>query len=182
MLQFYLSMLDTEDERRTLTDIYERYYNRYMCVAMKRLNNHALAEDAVHMAFLAIIEQKEKIFALSGSDFLRYTDSIVRNESLNILKKERKYTEIGEFEQLPDESESVEELVASKIDIEKLTALMDKLDDDEQQILRSKYIFNKSYQEIAREMGITVKNVEVKLYRIRKKAKQLLLEEGVTVG
>ncbi|GHV08210.1 hypothetical protein FACS1894217_10280 [Clostridia bacterium] len=182
MLQFYLSALDTEAERRTLADIYEQYYNRYMCVAMKRLHNHALAEDAVHMTFLDIIEQKEKIFAFGRSDFLRYTDSIVRNESMNILQKERKYTEMDEFEQLSDERARVEELVASKIDIDKLMALMDTLSDEEQQILRNKYIFNKSYQEIAREMGLTVKNAEVKLYRIRQKAKQRLMEEGVTIG
>jgi DNA-directed RNA polymerase specialized sigma24 family protein len=38
-----------------------------------------------------------------------------------------------------------------------------------------------SYKEIAADLGWTLKNVEVKLYRIRKKVQKLLKCEGITL-
>ncbi|GHV33029.1 DNA-directed RNA polymerase sigma-70 factor [Clostridia bacterium] len=181
MLHFYLSMLETEEERKTMEYIYEQYYSRYMYVAMKRLNNRDLAEEAVHMAFIDMIEEKEKIFTLGCSDFLRYSDYIVRNKSIDVLRKERKYVINDDYERIPDEKPLVDEIVTGKIEQERLIAMLDTLDDDEQQLLQSKYILGKTYQEIADEMNLTLKTVEVKLYRVRKKARQLLSKEGMTV-
>ncbi|GHU93048.1 DNA-directed RNA polymerase sigma-70 factor [Clostridia bacterium] len=165
----------------TMEEVYEKYYSRYMYITMKRLNNHTLAEDAVHMAFLDMIEHKEKIFALDCSDFLCHSDSIVRNKSIDVIRKERKYVRSNDFEQIPDEKPAIDDIVTGKIERESLIALLDALDDDEQQLLQSKYILGRSYQEIADEMNLTLKNVEVKLYRVRKKARELLSKEGVTI-
>ncbi|GHV06021.1 hypothetical protein FACS1894217_03890 [Clostridia bacterium] len=177
MLQFYLSALDTEAERQKMSDIYERYRSRYIYIAMKALNDHARAEDAVHAAFVDMLAQKEKIFALSCSDFLRYSDCIVSNKSLDILRREKKHVEI--YDDMPDDTD-VGDIVLRNMNIEKLMAVLDTLGDDEQRILRSKYIFKRSYQDIAAEMGLTLKNVEIRLYRVRQKVKRILIEEGIT--
>ncbi|GHV18826.1 hypothetical protein FACS189425_08400 [Clostridia bacterium] len=66
MIQIYLSMLDTEAERKTMEQIYEQYYSRYMYIAMKRLNNHVLAEDAIHAAFVDTLQRKTGTTYRSG--------------------------------------------------------------------------------------------------------------------
>ncbi|MBP5620414.1 MAG: RNA polymerase sigma factor [Thermoguttaceae bacterium] len=50
-----------------------------------------------------------------------------------------------------------------------------RIPDDEQKILRMKYADNKSYQEIADELGTTVFAVQSKLHRARAKLKRTLL-------
>ena len=72
MLSFYLSMLDSEQEREKMAEIYENHRYPLLMYAMKILKNQELAEDAVHTTFIAIIEQKEKYFSLDD-DILRFS-------------------------------------------------------------------------------------------------------------
>ena len=59
-LTIYLSMLDTEQERKKMTDIYEEYKYALLHYAMKIMRNQDMAEDAVHNAFISIIQKKQK--------------------------------------------------------------------------------------------------------------------------
>ena len=60
-MTIYLSMLDTEQERKKMTDIYEEHKYALLNYAMTIIRNQDMAEEAVHNAFISII-QKKKIF------------------------------------------------------------------------------------------------------------------------
>ena len=64
MLFMYLSMLETEDERFAFEKLYEKARHTCLHVALAITKNQAMAEDAIHNAFLYAIKNKEKIFAL----------------------------------------------------------------------------------------------------------------------
>ena len=61
LLTLYLSMLDNEQERKKMTDLYEE--NKYVLLryALKITGNQSMAEDAIHNAFISIIEKKKNI-------------------------------------------------------------------------------------------------------------------------
>ena len=71
LLTVYLSMLDTEQERKKMTDLYEEHKYTLLHYAMKIIRNQEMAEDAVHNAFISIIKKKEKFFYLDCRDFRR---------------------------------------------------------------------------------------------------------------
>ena len=60
----YLAALETEAERDRFQALYERYRGLMFHRAMLLLRNESDAEDAVHQAFLAILEHFEKISSI----------------------------------------------------------------------------------------------------------------------
>ncbi|HBC96921.1 MAG TPA: RNA polymerase subunit sigma-24, partial [Clostridium sp.] len=61
LLTIYLSMLDTEQERQKMTDLYEEHKYALLNYVMTIIRNQDMAEDAVHNAFISIIEKKKNI-------------------------------------------------------------------------------------------------------------------------
>ena len=56
MLTIYLSVLDTEQERKKMTDLYEEHKYVLLRYAIKITGSQSMAEDAVHNTFISIIE------------------------------------------------------------------------------------------------------------------------------
>lgn len=62
-----------------------------------------------------------------------------------------------------------------------LEHFLDTLTAENRIIFLRRYWFSDSYKEIARHMGLTEKNVSVRLTRIRQKLKQYLTEREVFI-
>lgn len=56
MLAFYVSMLDTEEQKDKFAEIYTTYYGMMYQVARSITRDDKLAEDALHETCLALIE------------------------------------------------------------------------------------------------------------------------------
>ena len=65
MLPIYLSMLDGDDEKSKFESLYLTYRKLMFHVANGILNDEGLAEDAVHQAFLKILENFDKVGEIS---------------------------------------------------------------------------------------------------------------------
>ena len=52
----YLQMIETPEDQSKFEQIYEKYLGLMYHVALKILENHEDAEDAVHQAFVSIAE------------------------------------------------------------------------------------------------------------------------------
>ena len=61
MLSIYLSMVETEEEKDLVTDLYNTYKQILFDVSMSILHNTADAEDAVQESFIRIIKNITKI-------------------------------------------------------------------------------------------------------------------------
>ena len=55
----YLAMIDSPEDQLKFERIYEKYRYLMLHVAKQILQNHHDAEDAVHQAFISIIENIE---------------------------------------------------------------------------------------------------------------------------
>lgn len=66
MLSLYLSMVETDEQRTFIEELYKNYERKMYGVAFGILHNKHDAEDAVHSAFIRIIENVEKIRLFSG--------------------------------------------------------------------------------------------------------------------
>lgn len=178
MLFIYLSMLDTEEERLKMADIYEQHKFACFRVALKRTNNHAMAEDAVHNAFLSIIKHKEKYFQLSCRDFRSAIVIIVKNKCLDLLKAEKRFTDFDEVAyEIESDDTPVDIQTITQIEFENLKKHMSELDDVSKEVLEMKYTLGMSYKEIGEALGMTPKHVDTRIMRAKAKMRKLLEKE-----
>ena len=89
MLLFFLSILESDEDRQQFTEIYEQYHKKMEQIAIHILQQQHDAEDAVQNSFLQIIWHFEKIYKISCEELPFWIISIVKNESLMILRKRR---------------------------------------------------------------------------------------------
>ena len=97
MLSFYLAALESDADRRTFSEIYREHHERMERTAMRILNDQGDAEDAVQNAFMQVIRHFEKIFQIPCEDLPFWIISIVKNESLMILRARRKIVPLEEW-------------------------------------------------------------------------------------
>jgi RNA polymerase sigma-70 factor (ECF subfamily) len=178
-------MLETEQERNKMIEIYEEHRHALLLYALKILKNQNSAEDAVHDAFIAIIEQKEKYFNLSCRDFRFSAVIIVRNKCIDILRKERPndMVPIDELEfYLESPDVPVDEQVIISSEYEAIRKHLKKIDEISRQVIVMKYYYSMSYKEIGEKLNMTPKHVETKIARAKEKIRKLIKEEESSNG
>jgi len=61
MLAYFLAALESEEDRRRFTELYQRYHARMERTAISILKNQGDAEDAVQNAFMQIIRHFDRL-------------------------------------------------------------------------------------------------------------------------
>ena len=79
MLAFYMSLVDDENEKSIIEELYKTNKRKMYSIAYSCLRNHQDAEDAVHEAFLIVIRKNKKIFSLPSNKRAPYLNVITRN-------------------------------------------------------------------------------------------------------
>lgn len=166
MLAFYISMLETEQERDKMAEIYEEHRYVLLKYALKiTSHNQEMAEDAVHNAIISIIKEKDKYFHLDSRDFRFSAVIIVRNKCIDLLRKEKKYANIP-MEELEIFLESNEKPIDEQIVLSSEYAAIRKhissIDEISKQVFLMKYAFGMSYKEIGEKLSMTPKHVDTR--------------------
>lgn len=177
LLTIYLSMLETDQERKKMTVLYEEYKYVLLHCSMKIVRNQEMAEDAVHNTFLSIIEKREKYLNLDYKDFRRLIIIIVRNKSIDLLRKEKPYANkpIEELEIFLDSDEiPIDEQIILDSEYDYIRKHINLIDEISKQVLLMKYILNMTYKEIGEELGMTPKHVDTRIMRAKEKVRKLI--------
>lgn len=178
MLAIYISMLETEQERHKMTEIYEEHKHALLLYALKVTGyNQAMAEDAVHNAFISIIKEKDKYFSLDSRDFRFSAVIIVRNKCIDLLRKEKKYANIpiDELEIFIESNDKpVDEQVIISSEYDAIRKHMANIDEISRQVLIMKYVLGMSYKEIGEKLNMTPKHVDTRIQRAKEKIRKLI--------
>lgn len=160
-------------------EIYERNKAKLLVTARSYLGDRA--EDAVHDAFVKLIERYEgKLQELQGKD-PSYFIAVVKNHSLDILKLERKELPVDEDDAGPIFTvESPEAEVELADELERMKFWLDRLKPQYRQALEYKYILGYSNAEIAEELSISPQTVYKRLDKAISGLKALM-EGGLPV-
>ena len=102
MLMMYVQMLDVPQERVKFEQIYRTYRSLMFRIAMKLLQNTQDAEDAVHNAFVQMIRHFSKISDVPCENLTPWIVSIIRNESISVLRRRGDTTPIEEWDGYED--------------------------------------------------------------------------------
>ena len=149
------------------------------------VNNRQDAEECVNDAYLGAWNA---IPPVRPNPLLSYIVKIVRNISLKIYwrkeaaKRSSHYTiALEEIEACIADQKNIEE----EIEVRELACIiesfLDTLTIENRVIFMRRYWFSDSYKDIAEFVGLSEKNISVRLTRIREKMKQYLIEREVFV-
>lgn len=184
MLGFYLALIDEPSDKEKFTEIYNHYKNMMHQKAMSILHNTALAEEAVQESFLKIAKNISKISSPVCSKTASFIVIIVRNTSYDILRTEKPNDSVP----LDDDiivSSNVEmpdiDKVFSNIGINFVLDIINEMDNKYRDALALKHLYGYNSSEIAKLLGITEKNADMRIYRAKAILKARLEENGYAV-
>ena len=169
MLAFFLAVLENEADREKFTELYEQYHELIEKTAMRILKNQQDAEDAVQNTFVQIIRHFEKVLEIDCKNLPFWIISVVKNESLMILRKQKRVIPLEDWDSITVETESVSEY--SEL-------LFSKLPETYRAALEMHFLLGYSGKEIAQKLGITESAVNTRISRGRALLKEIIEKEG----
>ena len=115
----------------------------------------------------------------SKGEFPAWIATLARNAALNrartLQRKQGKLEELSDT--LPDSSPTPEELLLRKERAKRITAVADALPRNERLLFYRKYYYLQSTAQITAELGLSLRAVEGRLYRLRQKLRKELGDE-----
>lgn len=172
MLLFYLSLLDTEEEKTKFSLIYEKYKGVMKYVAWRILGDEGIAEDAVQEAFIKIIDNFKEIDEIDSNKTEHFCVIIVRNVSLDFIKKEKKIKllDIDEIYDARVSSNNIEISLSVREIYERIKLLPEIYRD----IIELEIYYGADAKEIARLLGISYGTARKRIQRARDALNKLL--------
>ena len=176
MLSVYLMIIDNSDDRIKFEKVYKSFKNIMLNRAYEIVKERQLAEDAVHNAFLKIINNLPKIYDADSNETKWYVIVIVTNEAKKIYNKENK---ILKAELMDMESDfNLEAIVEDKNIVEKVKREIGLLPEIYRDTMSLKYYNDLSNKEISSVLSIPISTVKKRLQRGRKILIQKLGEKN----
>jgi RNA polymerase sigma-70 factor, ECF subfamily len=141
-------------DRAALRAIYDAEAPRMIGVAQRLLRRHALAEEAVHDAFVQVW-QRAASFDPSRVDARAWLYAVVRHRALNILRGEARTDLVDDFEPmgLASEEEGPESVVARLSEAGALRRCLERLDPARRNLIVLAYVQGLSHGELAGRLG-----------------------------
>jgi RNA polymerase sigma-70 factor (ECF subfamily) len=178
MLMLYMSMIDSSEEKRKFERLYLAHKQTMYYVALGILKDVQEAEDAVHQAFLRVMDRLDKIDEQDCHKTRAYLVVITESTAIDIYRK-RKRARTVSFDEL-------EIYIASDIesDYEEKDAIIraiNALPVNYAVVLKLRYSHGHTDGEIAALLNITEENVRQRIARAKKKLNKLLEAEGVAL-
>ena len=172
MLSFFFSVLESDADRQIFTVLYAQYHTKLESVAIRILKNQSDAEDAVQNTFMQVIRHFEKIHQIPCEDLPFWLISIVKNESLMILRKRNRAVLLPDLENLTDAAKAV-------TGYSELVELFRHLPDTYRTVLEMKFLLGYSDRDIARRLGISETAVSTRTSRGRALLREIAEREGL---
>lgn len=133
-------------------------------------------EECASDTFMKVWKNIDKFEGKKGT-LKGYIATIARNEAINCYHKLQRQKVVYLDEKLLPDGEDVLLEIVKKEEQEKVEALILAMEEPDRSIMIRKYYFLESMKTIAKYLHIDEKQVENRLYRTRKKLKELLIRE-----
>lgn len=173
MFLIFLGIL-TEEQQNLVEQIFRVHHIRFYHISFRILKSEASANDAVSMAYIKIMDNIERISELSSPLMTAFCVTIVKNTSIDIIRKSKKFAHVESLDTFQDNSvESFEDFYINKSNVQRLTDLMDTLSEEDRKLIQLKYVNDMGYLEIGKLLGISEEAAKKRGQRIIQKLKKL---------
>ena len=97
----YLQMIESEEDKSKFEAIYNKYRQLMFVAANRILKNQYDAEDAVHQAFVSIIDNLSKVKEVNCPETRSYVVIITENKAIDIIRSRKRLAGEDLTETLP---------------------------------------------------------------------------------
>lgn len=170
---------------QAIRELNNKYGKIFLNLSYNIVNNKQDAEECVNDAYLGAWNT---IPPAHPNPLLTYLCKIVRNISLKIYWKKEADKRGSHYTVAMEEIEACiadPNTVEAEIEVKELARIiedfLDTLSIENRVIFMRRYWFSDNYKDIAEFVGLTEKNISVRLTRIRQKMKNYLAEREVFV-
>ena len=175
----------TDEQKELINKIFSDMNALFYYISYDILKNQFDAEDAVAQTFLNISRNIEKISDLSCPEIRPYCVVILKNESINILRKSSKYISNEDIDKLyqnshQDEAYNLEEEFFKTVDMETLKSCINRLSEDDKNLIYLRFMNEFSFKQISELFDITEEAAKKRSQRILKKLRAFY-EEGDSI-
>lgn len=150
-----------KDERYAFHLLFERYYDNLLLYCFHISGDLEVAEDIVQDCFVYLWNSK-RLNSFSG-ELERFIFKIVKNRSLLFLKEHKKRNEGHRIasEEIPADCCAAAEEDRSEVEL--LYNTIDRLPEKCRQVFLTACLSNKTYQQVADELGTSVNTVKTQM-------------------
>lgn len=159
-----------QGEQEAFRELVNLYSKHVFHTAYSVLHDVKEAEDASQEVFIQVYKALPQY---RSEGFKTWITRITLNKSIDIKRKliRRSPEQQGEnsevLDRIPSQDEDTLNLLIRKEKKKELRNKVLKLPDNHREVVTAFYLDEKNYEQIAAELGVTVKTVESKLYRAR---------------
>ena len=171
MLAICLAMLETEQDQRRFTRLFEAHEKKIYAVALRILGDPDRAEDAAQQTWLKLVQNWERVSALPWAETEGYVVTVSKNCALDMLRADQRTTAFPEDWDPPAPEEHQEEY-------DYLVSLIRSLPENYRRVLELKCVEEQSNREIARRLHINESTVASRVMRGKALLRQRLEKEG----
>jgi RNA polymerase sigma-70 factor (ECF subfamily) len=178
----FLFNIENEADRAFVENLYIKYGKKIYLVAFGVLGKREDAEDCLQDVMRIIIDNLGLFADIKEENLIRLIVKCTRNTAIDKYRAEKRKNgkefsldeplENGEIPELPDGSDSIEEMLINKETRRRLKDIISEIAPIYRDILFFRYELSFKYSEIARLLGVSENVVKTRLYR----AKQILLK------
>lgn len=155
-----------------------KYYKPLMYYIITPILSNPQDRDECISEISLRLWEKIHLYDESKSNFLTWLTAFVKNTALNQAKKNAKhgdYEDIKEMEDsIPSNNPTPEQIVLQKEREKELLKVLNTLKPQDKLIFYRKYYYMQSTEQIAVELGTTIRAIEGKLYRIKRQLRKTL--------
>ena len=175
MISGYLAIKEADPDRERFVRIYRANCQRMTRLAVQLLGPGPQAEDAVHDAFLKLIQHYDELRDRQEACIAGWLAVVVKNTALDMLRKDRRETDL--------ESALWEPAIpADEGGFRALVALIRGMPEDYRRVLELRFVAEWSLAEIAGATGLTENTVKTRIFRGRKLLMERMRKEGYLDG
>lgn len=171
--QDLIALYKKEGASQAIGQLYERYGHLVMGTCMKYMKNQMDAEDVVMKIFE---ELGQKLMRFEIQHFKSWLYQLTRNECLMILRKQKKDFPASLLEQMSEDPSELYQATEKELQLALLEGTLTELKKEQRRCLELFFLKERSYSEIAEEIGIDIKQVKSAIQNGKRNLK-LKLEE-----
>ena len=164
----YLSMIESDDDRSKFEIIYDKYKGLMFWTATQILQRQEDAEDAVHQAFLSILENISKVTDPLCPKTRAYIVIITERKALDIARS------MARIDPAAFDEAALGASVPKTDEIGQLAEAILELPAVYREMILLRYYHGYSTREIARMLGMTDAAAQKALWRAKKRLDRLL--------
>lgn len=167
-------------DRKALEELIRNYYtplNKYFYNICKDVY---LSQDLTHETILKLIKNIDKYKALFGAKFSTWLFRIAHNTYIDYARKaipQQNEPLEDHFHSLTAD-DHVHDEVTRRLDMEKVTILMEHLPPDMKSLISLRYLNELSYADIGQITGLPSKTVKWKLHKSLERLRKLVINQN----